>query len=423
MEFSTFGRKLTCDAGILSLMEDLGRAKEKYGDDLVMMGGGNPGQIAEFQELMRGHLSEICSDPAEFGELVGSYSPPYGNREFVTSLSSLFTGEFGWNVGPDNICLTNGSQTGFFMLFNLLAGKMSDGSVKKICLPMAPEYIGYADLGLEQDLFVSNRPNIEIIDDWFFKYRVDFENLHIDHTIGAICISRPTNPTGNVIDDNEMQKLMARAERCNIPIIIDSAYGAPFPGMIYTEATPVWNENLILSLSLSKLGLPAVRTGIVIASKEIIAALTAMNAIMSLSPTNFGAHLANRLVADGTIIEVSKSVMQPFYRSKMKKAVAAVKENFGDLPCRMHVPEGAMFLWLWFEGLPITSLELYQRLKEEGALVVSGHYFFPGLVEEWPHKDQCLRVTYSQDDGDVQKGLRIIAETVRRVYAEEKKDD
>mgnify|MGYP006998137383 CR=1 FL=1 len=56
------------------------------------------------------------------------------------------------------ICLTNGSQTAFFMLFNLFAGVLPDGREKKICLPLAPEYIGYADLGLTDDMFVSTRP-------------------------------------------------------------------------------------------------------------------------------------------------------------------------------------------------------------------------------------------------------------------------
>jgi valine--pyruvate aminotransferase len=186
--------------------------------------------------------------------------------------------------------------------------------------------------------------------------------------------------------------------------------------MIYTEAQPVWNENLIVCLSLSKLGLPAVRTGIVVARKEIIRALTSMNAIMSLSPNSFGAVLAQHLMTSGEITAVSKDLMQPFYRKKMEKTVAVVQEKFADIPCRIHIPEGAMFLWLWFENLPITSLELYDRLKNHGVLVVSGHYFFPGLNESWQHKDECLRVTYSQDDDAVYRGLEIIAEVVRAAY-------
>jgi valine--pyruvate aminotransferase len=151
-----------------------------------------------------------------------------------------------------------------------------------------------------------------------------------------------------------------------------------------------------------------------------VRALASMNAIMSLSPNSFGAVLAQRLVGDREITRVSRDIIQPFYQAKMEKAVAVVKEEFAGIPCRIHKPEGAMFLWLWFEGLPITSLDLYQKLKEKGVLVVSGHYFFPGLQEGWQHKDECLRVTYSQNDDDVRRGLGVIAKIVRRAFEGER---
>jgi valine--pyruvate aminotransferase len=403
-------------------MDDLGKAQIPGGGSMIMMGGGNPGLVPEFQEIMRNQLLAICSDSQSFQQLVGSYAPPQGEKIFSEGLAALLKKEQGWDIGPENICLTNGSQTAFFMLFNLFAGVLPDGREKKICLPMAPEYIGYADLGLTDGLFVSTRPRIELLQNRYFKYHIDFENLKIDDGIGALCISRPTNPTGNVVTDEELAKLAELAVLHNIPLIVDSAYGLPFPGMIFTEAKPIWNENLVVCLSLSKLGLPAVRTGIVVAKKEIIRALTSMNAIMSLSPNNFGAVLARSLVTSGEITAVSKELMQPFYRKKMEKAVAVVQEKFADIPCRIHLPEGAMFLWMWFEGLPITSLELYQRLKNNGVLVVSGHYFFPGLNENWQHKDECLRVTYSQNDDDVRRGLEIIAEVVKQAYKQDPVD-
>lgn len=417
MEFTKFGKLMSSDAGILSLMDDLGNAKAYYGDDIIMMGGGNPAHVPEFQELMRQKLLEICNNPNHFKKLIGSYSSPQGETGFLKGLSILLRQQLGWDIGPENICLTNGSQTGFFMLFNLFGGDTEDGRKKKICLPLAPEYIGYADLGITEDIFVSTKPSIEIMDGGFFKYHIDFAKLDISEDIGAICISRPTNPTGNVVTDEELRKLVDLAELHQIPLIVDSAYGVPFPGMIYTEATPFWNEHMVVSLSLSKLGLPAVRTGIVVAKKEIIQALTAMNAIMSLSPNSFGALIADTLVASGEITEVSDRLIRPFYQNKMEKAVDVVHKAFAGTPYRIHLPEGAMFLWLWFEDLPISSLELYQRLKESGVLVISGHYFFPGLEGEWKHKNECIRITYAQDEQDVKRGLEIIAEVVQRAYA------
>jgi len=417
MKFTEFGEQLTCNAGILSLMDDLGEAKALGGDNMIMMGGGNPGVVPEFQDMLREKLTELCSDRKEFHRLIGAYDPPQGEGRFVAGLAKLLQREFGWEVGPENICLTNGSQTAFFMLFNLFAGRYGDGSSKKICLPLAPEYIGYADLGLSDDFFVSTRPKIEIDGD-LFKYHIDFENLTIGDDIGAICVSRPTNPTGNVITDEELEKLNRLALAHDVPLIVDNAYGVPFPSMVYCEATPSWNENMVVCFSLSKLGLPAVRTGIIVARPEIVRALASMNAIMSLSPSSFGAVLTEHMVESGEIIDISRGTIRPFYKKKMERAVAVVRKEFAGVPCRIHKPEGAMFLWLWFEDMPITSLELYERLKKRGVLIVSGHYFYPGIAEEWQHMQECIRVTYSQDDDDVARGLAIIAEEVKKAYSQ-----
>ncbi|HUV63053.1 MAG TPA: hypothetical protein VMW24_04090 [Sedimentisphaerales bacterium] len=39
------------------------------------------------------------------------------------------------------------------------------------------------------------------------------------------------------------------------------------------------------------------------------------------------------------------------------------------------------------------------------------------LMEDWPHKNECIRVNYSQDDQTFAAGMKIIAEEVKRAYA------
>lgn len=71
-------------------------------------------------------------------------------------------------------------------------------------------------------------------------------------------------------------------------------------------------------------------------------------------------------------------------------------------------------MWLWFLELPITCMELYQRLKERGVLVVPGRYFYPGLRDKWRHKDEYIRVNYSQDAETFIAGLKMIADEVKQ---------
>lgn len=419
MKLSSFGQKLGEDAGINSLMDDLGEAMASDGD-VVMMGGGNPGHLPEVTDRLQTIMKELVDDPEQFRRLTGVYDPPQGEKQFIASLVELLNREYDWGLTADNVALTNGSQSAFFMLFNMLAGEHPDGSHKHILLPLAPEYIGYGDAGLSPGLFHAVRPEIEELGDNQFKYRVDFSQLEITEDTAAICVSRPTNPTGNVLTDGEMLGLEELAREHDIPLIVDGAYGTPFPDLMYTEASPRWTPQQVLCLSLSKLGIPAARTGIVIADKPLIRALSGVNAIMNLATGSFGAMLAEPLVRSGEIIRMSREQVQPVYQGKMENAVAAFRDAMGnDCPWRVHKPEGAMFLWLWFPDLPISSLELYKRLKARGVLVVSGHYFFPGLPDaDWRHRHECLRVTYSQDEADVARGLRAIAEEVKRAWAQ-----
>jgi len=425
MKLSNFGEKFTSQAGITSLMDDLGNALSS-GSDMIMMGGGNPAHIPEVQAVFKKRLSDILASKQDFQRLIGIYDPPQGSIEFVKSMCQLLNDQYGWGLGPENIALTNGSQAAFFMLFNLFAGDFSDGSQKQIQLPLAPEYIGYSDAGLVDKFFKANRPTIDHLDSHTFKYHIDFEQYKapssVFSTTGAICVSRPTNPTGNVLTDDEVSRLDALAKRHDVPLIIDGAYGTPFPNLIFTQAQPVWNENTILCLSLSKFGLPAARTGIVVAEEKVIKALSGVNAIMNLATGSFGSMLAHDLVKTKEIIRLSNDVVRPYYLEKAQKAECLLKTKLEGLPYALHKIEGAMFLWLWLKNCPVSNQELYERLKAKGVLVVSGHHFFPGLdsVDDatWQHKKECLRITYSQDEALVEKGLSIIAQEIHQAYQE-----
>jgi len=417
--FSKLAQRITSKSGIGELMEDLGTALSER-PDVLMLGGGNPAHIPEVKNHLRQSMTRILQRPGEFEKVIGNYDPPQGNREFIRAMSSLLNDELGWKTKPENIALTTGSQTAFFILFNIFAGDYPDGSKKKILLPLTPEYIGYCDVGLTEELFRANRPAIEYLDDHLFKYHIDFGAISMTDEIGAVCVSRPTNPTGNVLTDEEIGRLSDIAQRHNVPLIIDNAYGTPFPNIIFTETRPFWNENTIVCLSLSKLGLPATRTGIIVASEEIVQMVTRANAIMTLAPGGIGAAMTVDMVRSGEIIRLSRDVIRPFYEEKMRLAVEQLHKQLDGLNYHIHKPEGTFFVWLWLEGLPITNVELYERLKRRGVLVVCGHYFFPGLSEDWRHKYECIRINYSRDEVTVKRAIEIIGEEVHLAYSQEK---
>jgi valine--pyruvate aminotransferase len=419
IQLSNFGQKLTAQTGILELMDDLGKAMSGQ-DKILMLGGGNPAHIPEVKSVLREEMKKLLASKKGFEDMVGNYNTSQGNINFIRILVNFFNRHYNWKLTEQNIAITNGSQNAFFYLFNILAGKCPNGKTKKILFPLSPEYIGYEDQGIFKNLFISFKPKIEILEKHEFKYFVDFGKIKIDRNIAAICVSRPTNPTGNIITDQEVKKLDRLAKKHNIPLIIDNAYGLPFPNIVFNKATPIWNKNIILSMSLSKLGMPGARTGIIIADKAYIKAISSINAIVNLSSNNLGQNLASDLFKSDKVIELSNKFIKPYYQNKAQHAIKCFKENIKDeIPYYIHKLEGSIFLWVWFKNLPISSKQLYNELKKKNVIIVPGNYFFPGLKNKWKHRHECIRVSYAQNEKIVEKGVKIIGDLINNLYKQE----
>jgi valine--pyruvate aminotransferase len=414
MNFSKFASRYDSQSGIVQLMDDLGNAMSGNSDAL-MLGGGNPSHIPGVQQYFKDSLHRLIENPALFAHAIGNYELPQGNQEFINAIVELMNKQYQWGIKVENVALTIGSQSAFFFLFNMLGGEDEAGIHKQILLPMTPEYIGYSDVGLSDDLFYSYKPLIEKQDNHFFKYHVNFDDMNIRENTAAMCVSRPTNPTGNVLSDIEISRLLSLAENHDIPFIIDNAYGEPFPNIIFTETNPIWNKNIIYCMSLSKVGLPGTRTGIVIADEPIINLIRNMNAVINLATGNFGAMITKDLISTGEILRLSQFQIKPYYQAKVIHAVEIIHRELDGLDYYIHKPEGAIFLWLWLPGLPISSDELYERLKLKGVIIISGSHFFPGLEEDWEHKHQCIRITYSMNEKIVEKGIKLIAKELKSI--------
>src|SRR6476659_9907055 len=111
--FSLAGCKLTTRSGILELMDDLGRAMTDH-PDMLMLGGGNPAAVPAVQSLWRQRMQQLLHEQSSFDRMLGNYDPPQGNPQFIRSLSKLLSTSFGWDIGPENIAVTNGGQSAFF---------------------------------------------------------------------------------------------------------------------------------------------------------------------------------------------------------------------------------------------------------------------------------------------------------------------
>ncbi|MBE9200041.1 MULTISPECIES: valine--pyruvate transaminase [unclassified Nodularia (in: cyanobacteria)] len=412
------GAQMSNLTGVRAIMKDIIETlKAGVGQEFINLSAGNPLILPEVEQLWRDCTAELLAG-SEYGEVVCRYGSSQGYAPLIEAIANDFNKRYGLNLSDRNILITPGSQSLYFYAANSFGGYTTSGELKQIVLPLSPDYTGYGGVCLEQEALIAYKPTLDIDEAAHrFKYRPDFSQLSITDSTGCVIFSRPCNPTGNVLSDDEVKKIAALAAPYNVPVLIDSAYAPPFPALNFTEMTPVFGDNILHCMSLSKVGLPGERIGVAIGDEGIIQALECFQTNLCIHPSRYGQAIAAIAINSGALPKIAEEVIRPFYQKKF-----TVLENTldtampKDLPWFLHRGEGAIFAWLWLQDLPMTDWEFYQELKQVGVIVVPGSTFFPGLREEWQHKHQCLRISLTGTDEEIATGMQRLAQVAEQVY-------
>ncbi len=422
-----FGTQMSSLTGVRAIMKDIIETlRASGGQEFINLSAGNPVILPQVEQLWRDCTTDLLAS-SDYGEVVCRYGSSQGYQPLVEAVVQEFNQRYGLSLSDCNILITPGSQALYFFAANAFGGYDLDGQLKQIVLPLSPDYTGYGGVTLIPEALVAYKPTLDIdAPAHRFKYRPDFSQLTIGENTGCVLFSRPCNPTGNVLTDEEVQKIAALAAPDNVPVLIDSAYSPPFPSLNFTEMTPLIGSdsgdpstpaNVLHCMSLSKAGLPGERIGIAIGSQQLIQALEAFQANLCLHSSRYGQAIAAQAIRSGALAEISLQVIRPYYQAKFGVVETTLDRVMpDDLPWFLHRGEGAIFAWLWLEDLPVTDWEFYQSLKQVGVIVVPGSSFFPGLREDWLHKHQCLRISLTASDQEIEIGMQRLAKVATQVY-------
>jgi len=412
------GAQMSNLTGVRAIMKDIIETlRAGAGQEFINLSAGNPLILPEVEQLWRDCTAQLLASP-EYGEVVCRYGSSQGYAPLIEAIVKDFNQRYNLNLSDRQILITPGSQSLYFYAANAFGGYTADGDLKKIVLPLSPDYTGYGGVSLCPEALIAYKPTLDIDPIAHkFKYRPDFSQLTIKGNTGCVIFSRPCNPTGNVLTDAEVKKIAGLAAPYDIPVLIDSAYGPPFPALNFTELTPIFGDNIMHCMSLSKVGLPGERIGIAIGNEDLIRVLESFQTNMCIHPSRYGQAIAAYAIESGALSEISTQIIRPFYKNKFAVVESTLEQAMPkNLPWFLHRGEGAIFAWLWLKDLPITDWEFYQKLKEVGVIVVPGSSFFPGLQEDWQHKHECIRISLTATDTEIATGMQRLAKVAEKVY-------
>lgn len=404
--------------GVRAIMKDIIETlRSGAGHEFINLSAGNPLILPEVEQLWRDCTADLLAS-ADYGEVVCRYGASQGYQPLIEAIVHDFNQRYDLNLSDRNVLITPGSQSLYFYAANTFGGYTTGGKLKHIVLPLSPDYTGYGGVTLMPEALIAYKPSLDLDPSAHrFKYRPDFSQLEINEDTGCVLFSRPCNPTGNVLSDDEVRKIAALAAPYDVPVLIDSAYAPPYPALNFTEMNPLFGDNILHCMSLSKAGLPGERIGVAIGDADLIQVLECFQTNLCIHASRYGQAIAARAIASGQLADIAKNTIRPFYQKKFEILESTLDRAMPkEIPWLLHCGEGAIFAWLWLQDLPITDWEFYQQLKQVGVIIVPGSSFFPGLREPWQHTQECLRISLTGSDADIEIAMKRLATIVEQTY-------
>lgn len=165
-------------------------------------------------------------------------------------------------INRENIAFGAGTMG---ILRNICEFLIQEGTKVLGIAPQFPRFISEVELkkGIYEYYSLEKKNNYKFI-------VIDFLEK-IDSTYSLISIENPNNPTGQIIDVNDIEKIVRKAKQNNIMVIVDEAYGDYMP--LDNSAINLVGkyDNIMVLRSASKFcGLPNHRVGYMFADRELV---------------------------------------------------------------------------------------------------------------------------------------------------------
>ncbi|HEX9991842.1 MAG TPA: valine--pyruvate transaminase [Acidimicrobiales bacterium] len=411
---SLCGAKMTSPSGLRAIMQDVATTiTDPLDREWLNLSIGNPAAIPEVIAMWRRLTADALA--SKFEAVSCQYGPSRGAEALLDAIVRYFDDRYRWGLLPDNVVVGPGSQMLCFVAAALYAGP-SDAGLRRIVLPVVPDYTGYQGVCMHAGGIVGVPPRIETDGDRGFRYVVDLDALERVEDVGMFLLSTPSNPTGRAADPEELDAIVRIAEARGVPVVVDNAYGEPFPQVAATPSPPVWHPNVINLFTMSKAGMPGERIGFAVGAAEYTTAMTSFIANSALHAPQLSQIVLANALASGDLDHTVGSVITPYYASKRRTAEKLLAERLPEwVDWRLHTSDGGMFCWLWFDHDWFDDADFYRRMKARKVFVVPGRHFFVDPASVGPHGTHCIRISLSSDEAILAEGIDRMADELEEL--------
>ena len=357
---------------VMDVMENARKAEEK-GEDIVHMEVGQPGTPAPI-EAQRQLIEKMKNDSM-------GYTVALGIPELRKRISQLYGDWYNLDLNPDRIIITSGSSAGFILSFSsLFDAKDRVG----IC---SPGYPSYRQILKAQDL---ETVLIETkFENNFQPFASDLKGLNLS----GVLIASPANPTGSMLNYNQLESLILSSLEQNISFISDEIYHGIEYEKKATTALQITNQCYVINSFSKYFSMTGWRVGWMVVPEDHIRQIERLAQNMFICAP----HASQIAALHALDCEDELKNNLDVYKENRKLMIKGLKDSGFS---KISSPDGAFYIYADVSKFCNDSLEFANRVLKEAKVAIT-----PGLDFDSKRGNSTIRFSYARSTEDIIKGL------------------
>ncbi len=318
------------------------------------------------------------------------YTPTLGLPALREAIADFYENEYQVSVESEQIIITPGSALALQLVLTLM---VSDGDQVAITDPAYPSTHNLVHL------LGGSVLQIPVSEDSSWQLNLELLKQHWNESINAVLIASPSNPTGTILADQELENIASFCAEKGVFLLVDEIYH----GLVYSQAprTAVGiNENTFVINSFSKFyGMTGWRVGWIVAPKNYLSELNKLaqhTFLAAPTPSQYAALAAFQTNTQEILIERREE-----FRNRRDYLINALESIGFGISVK---PEGAFYIYADSSAFSEDSYEFTCNVLSEKYVA-----FTPGVDFGVAGANQHVRFAYTTDLENLKIGVERLA--------------
>ncbi len=328
------------------------------------------------------------------------YTPSLGLPELRQAIADYYGSTYQQNIRASQIVVTPGASGALLLLIGALIGRDDALMLAEPGYPCNQNFVRFMDGELQA---------IAVNESTDYQLTVQLVAEHWQENTKVVLLASPSNPTGTLIKEIELKKIIHWVADHNAYLIVDEIY----QGLVYDQASSCalsgdqrLDEHIIIINSFSKyFQMTGWRLGWCIVPNALISACEHLAQNLFLAAPSIAQYAALEAFSSETLelLEQRKNVLKQRRDYLYKELI-----NLGfKIPIK---PQGAFYLYCDCSAFSQDSMKFCQDLLEKTGVAIT-----PGIDFAGESYQQYVRFAYTQDIERLKVAVQRIGQYINEI--------